>query len=220
MKQARSPGRTFAPVIGSSLPAASRVLPFDHRPGVDHRVGRIDGDAVRERRGCVRTDDLDRSRREVALHDEHLGAGIAELVAEELALVRGVDRDLHRAELEYGEEADDLLGPVLEQRRDPVAVLHPDLAQTVREAVRGEVHLAGGELHHVVAAVREVEVRTVGIVCEALGERCEDSRLRSRHGRDSSVRFAREAAGRRRGRTRARHAGRRCRSGSRAPTPA
>ena len=81
-------------------------------------------------------DDLDRARREVALHDEHLRAGVGELVAQELALVRGVDRHLDRAELQRGEEADDLLGPVLEQRRDPIAVLDAELAQRVREPIR------------------------------------------------------------------------------------
>ena len=63
-------------------------------------------------------------------------------MAEELALVRGVDRHLDRAELQRGEEADDLLGPVLEQRRDPVAVPDAEAGQRVREPGRLLVHLA------------------------------------------------------------------------------
>ena len=121
---------------GGVAPRGERVLPGDRGPGVDDRVGRVDRDAVRQRgRGLV-ADDLDRARREVALDDEHLGARVGELVAQELALVRGVDRHLHRAELQRREEADDLLGPVLEQRRDPVAVHDAQLTQGVGEAVR------------------------------------------------------------------------------------
>ncbi len=46
------------------------------------------------------------------------------------------------------------------------------------------------ELHDVFAAVGEVEIGTVGVGGEALGERGEDSGLRSRHGHDITVRFS------------------------------
>ena len=69
---------------------------------------------------------------------------VGEDVAQELALVRRVDRHLDRAELQRGEEADDLLGRVLEQGRHPVARgPTPRPGEAVRGAVRGPVHLAG-----------------------------------------------------------------------------
>ena len=48
-----------------------------------------------------------------ALHHEHAGTRVGELVAEELALVGGVDRHLDRSELAGREERDDLLGPMI-----------------------------------------------------------------------------------------------------------
>ena len=109
------------------------VGPADRRHGVDDRVGRIDGDAVREARASSVADDLDRARREVALHDEHLRTGVGELMAQELALVRGVDRDLDRAELQRREERDDLLGAVVEQRREAVTVPEAERRQRVSQ---------------------------------------------------------------------------------------
>ena len=73
---------------------------------------------------------------QAALDDHDPGAGVGEDVAEELALVRGVDRHLDRAELQRREEADDLLGRVLEQRRDPVAPADAELGEPVGDAVR------------------------------------------------------------------------------------
>ena len=187
MKHARSLGCTVTSAIAASLPAASASCHEMVGQRVDDRVGRIDGDAVGEL-GCrLVADDLDRARREVALHHEHLRARIGELMPEELALVRGVDRHLHGTQLQGGEEADDLLGAVLEQRRDPVAGCHTELAHGVGETIRLPVHLARRQLHALTRG-GEIEVRTLGIGGEALGERCEDGGLRPRHGHDSSVR--------------------------------
>ena len=105
MKHARSPGRTCDVSIGVFAAARERVGPPDRGHGVDDGVGRVDRDAVRELGSRLVADDLDRARREVALHDEHLRAGVGELMAQELALVRGVDRHLDRAELQRREEA-------------------------------------------------------------------------------------------------------------------
>ena len=113
-------------------------------------------------RGVV-ADDLDRTRREIALHHEHLRARVGELMAEELAFVRGVDGHLNRAQLQRGEEGDDLLGAVVEEGGDAIAMEHAELSQGVREVVRFAVHLACGELHTVAGAAGEVEVRTVRI---------------------------------------------------------
>ena len=161
-------------------------------------------------------DDLDRARREVALHDEHLRAGVGELVAQELALVRGVDRHLDRAELQRGEEADDLLGAVVEQRRDAVAVA---------DAERRRARARAG------STPRPSRARCTARCRLALRSRGTDRRDRTRgaaralrarwsaaaspYGPDSSVRSRRRARRRRRRRAR-----RPSRSACRAPTRA
>ena len=128
----------------------------------------------------LRADHLDRARREVALHDEHLRAGVGELVAEELALVRGVDRHLRpRRACSAAKKRHDLLGPVVEQRRDAVAVAEPERRQRVREPRRLRVHLARGVLDVAAVGLGEVEVRPVGIGGETLRERVEHGGLRS-----------------------------------------
>ena len=121
MKHARSLGCTVTSSIAASLPAASASC--------HEIVGRASmtasgGSTVMQcvSSGVVSSPTTSTAlEREVALHHEHLRARIGELMAEELAFVRGVDRHLHRTELQGGEETDDLLGAVLEQRRDPIA---------------------------------------------------------------------------------------------------
>src|SRR5256885_1519176 len=87
-------------------------------------------------------------------------------MTEELALVGGVDRDLHGAELQRGEEADDLLGPVPEQRGHAVAVPHAHLRERVRESCGLLVHPPGRVL-----LAFEIEVRRVPLVPAPGGER-------------------------------------------------
>ncbi len=100
-------------------------------------------------------------------------------MAEELALVGGVDRYLDRPELQRAEERQDLLGTVLEQRRDPIAPGHAEPGERVRQVVAGFVHLAGGE-----RGAREVQVGPVGIGRESVRERVENRRAVSGvHGR-------------------------------------
>ena len=72
--------------------------------------------------GSVAAGDLGDPAGEVALDDDDLGAGVGELVAEELALVRGVDRDLDRARAcSAAKNEMTCSGPFSSRRRDPVA---------------------------------------------------------------------------------------------------
>ena len=99
-------------------------------------------------------------------------------MAQELTLVRGVDRDLHRAELQRGKEGDDLLGRVLEQRRDPVALADAPRRERMREPVARHVHLPGRERHAL-----EVEIGAVGVGIQPVRERGKHrGLLRQAHG--------------------------------------
>ena len=107
--------------------------------------------------------------REVTLHDEHAGPRVDELVPQELALVGRVDRHLDGTELQRGEEGEDLLGAVLEQRRDAIPGVDAEPGERGRHPAALLVGFRRGE-----GAALEVEVRTVGVAGEAPGERVED----------------------------------------------
>src|SRR5205823_11145388 len=121
--------------------------------------------------------------REVALDDDHLRTGVGELVSEEVALVRRIHRHLDGAELQRGEEADDLRGTVLQQRGDTIAFPDAELAQGACKAIALGLHAAGGVL-----VTLEVEIRPVGIGNKTVAERLEHRRLRPfGHRPDTSV---------------------------------
>src|SRR5207248_9003103 len=87
------------------------------------------------------------------------------------------------AELQRGEEADDLGGTVLQQRGDTIALPDAELAQGACKAIALGVHAAGGVL-----VAFEVEIRPVGIGGKTVAERLEHRRLRPfRHRPDTSV---------------------------------
>src|SRR6266498_2744052 len=107
MKHARSAGRTPASGTGSS-----------------------DDDASSRSQSSVGDPPC-----EVALDDDHLRTGVGQLVTQEVALVRGVDRHLDRAELQSGEEADDLGGTILQEGGHAVALADSELAERASEPV-------------------------------------------------------------------------------------
>src|SRR5204862_5589172 len=82
-----------------------------------------------------------------------------------LTLVRGVDRDAHRAELHRAIEGHDRLGRVLDERGDTIAGRDTPLAHGVREPVRGAEHPARAPLFAV-----DVEQLTVRIRRESPGD--------------------------------------------------
>ena len=118
MKHARSLGRTSTASIGRRRRGHERVGPVVHRgtASID-RVGRADDDAPLRARASPRRRSRRRATRSRPARRTTLGAGVGELVPQELALVRGVDRHLDRAELQRREERDDLLGPFSSRSR-------------------------------------------------------------------------------------------------------
>src|SRR3981189_110686 len=107
MKHARSAGRTPASGTGSSgerLSTASQSWagpPPTPSPGLPP-AGRPPDEGGGELRK-IATDGRTPPR-EIALHDDDLRPRVGQLVAQEVALVGGVDGHLDRAQLERGEE--------------------------------------------------------------------------------------------------------------------
>ena len=171
----------------------------------DRRVGSADDDRGLEPGGVRR--DLGDPAREVALHDDDARAGVGELMAEELALVGGVDRDRDGTQPQRREERDHLFGPVLEQARDAIAAADADARERGREP-RGFVVDPACR----VRVAHEVEVRPVGVGADSRRQLRVDRRApRSRHRAEIRGEAARRAG---------RCSHRRTRSGCRAPTPA
>ena len=155
MRHARSEGATST--------GRDTRRPVRHELGVvvdgdrgDRRVGIADDDRGLEP-GRVRRD-LGDPAGEVALHHDDAAPESASWMAEELALVRGVDRNRDRAQPQRREERDDLLGPVLEQARDAITAADADARERGREPCGFVVDPARR-----VRVAHEVEVRTVGV---------------------------------------------------------
>jgi hypothetical protein len=111
------------------LPIFGRYADFDAIRRPDHDDGPELGQALPAGRVAAH---LGHPSGQAGLGDDHPGAAVGEDVTQELPLVRRVDGDLDRTELERGEEADDLLGRILQQGRDPVAPPDAQPGQAVR----------------------------------------------------------------------------------------
>jgi hypothetical protein len=176
--EARQVGRSHAGV-GHRLVGrrAEHVVPVVRRDAVDHLVGRTDDDRGLELREVV-PDDWRDAAAEVALHDDHLGARVRQLVLEKVTLVGRVDRHLNGADLERSKERHHLGGAVLEERRDAVSLPDAEPCQRVRQPVALGVHAPCAVLDAL-----EVEVQTVRVDVETAAQRLEHRGLRARgHG--------------------------------------
>ena len=74
-------------------------------------------------------------RRELAVEHDRLGVGVVEEVAQLVLDVAVVHVDRHRAELERGEHALEVLDAVVEVERDVVAGADAEPGEVVREPV-------------------------------------------------------------------------------------
>ena len=153
------------------------------RPGVEHRLRercarRGLAPQHLHRRAALR-DHFRQRRRVLGVGDQPRRIGVGEDVRQAHALQRGVDRDLHRAELHQREEGDDVVEVVREHDRDVHAGAH---ALPVQD---------GGGVSH---ALREPRVRHV----DAVGPAVDVPRL-ARRARGEQLRhvvFGREEGGR------------------------
>ena len=114
--------------------------------------------------------------RQVGRHDQHRGARVGQLVAQVLALVRGVDRDGDGAAADDAPPRQCRLDRVLQQRGDAVARPDPEGREPGGEPVG-----VAGDLGRGHRRAAHVEVLAVGVGPEPAVEEVEDGRARPAH---------------------------------------
>ena len=97
---------------------------------------------------------------ERGLGDQHARAAVAHEVGDLGRRGGGVDAERDRGEMHRGEIREQVLGPVSQQKRDPIAAPHPERVQRVSGAAHPRVVLIPGPLD---PFLRKTQRETIGI---------------------------------------------------------